>query len=225
MGNQGQGPVDLPLFPLGTVLFPGMPLPLHLFEPRYRRLMREHHLADPVFGVVLTRRGREVADQPETHEVGTAAGLVGLRRYPDDRFDVVVRGGRRFRVLGGDWEREYLTGRIEWLEEPIGDDAAAPDLLRRAVGEYRAFVAQLARAVGAEVPEEHFGADPVAAAYALAARLPLNTWERQRLLELPTATARLNAVADLLARERRLVAEAGAGGMALDHPFGRFSPN
>ena len=95
----------LPLFPLGTVLFPGMLLPLHLFEERYRCLMRDRQGADPIFGVVLTRHGREVGDRPEIHAVGTAASLLGAGRYPDGRYDVVVRGTRRFRVEAGDWER------------------------------------------------------------------------------------------------------------------------
>src|SRR5262245_23460490 len=88
---------SLPVFPLGTVLFPGMVLPLHIFEDRYRRLMRDRQGAEPIFGVALTSRGQEVGDEAEIHRVGTAASLVGAGRYPDGRWDVVVQGGRRFR--------------------------------------------------------------------------------------------------------------------------------
>ena len=108
-------PERIPLFPLGVVLFPGMLLPLHLFEERYRRLMQVRRGNDPIFGVVLTRQGREVGDQPEVHEVGTAATLLGAGRYPDGRYDIVVRGGRRFRVEEGDWASSYLTASVSWL--------------------------------------------------------------------------------------------------------------
>ena len=65
----------LPLFPLGTALMPGMDLPLHIFEERYRRMLIDQHGADPLFGVVMIRSGREVVDQPEIREIGTAASL------------------------------------------------------------------------------------------------------------------------------------------------------
>jgi Lon protease-like protein len=100
-GNHQEATVGepLPLFPLGTVLFPGMLLPLHVFEERYRTLMRDQQGRDPIFGVVLTSQGREVADTPEIHRVGTAASLVAAGRYPDGRYDLVVRGGRGFGCL------------------------------------------------------------------------------------------------------------------------------
>ena len=81
----------IPIFPLGVVLFPGMLLPLHLFEERYRKLTAERQGSEPIFGVVLTRQGREVRDRPDIHEVGTVATLVAAGRYPVARFAVVVR--------------------------------------------------------------------------------------------------------------------------------------
>src|SRR5262245_14060642 len=72
-------------FPLAPVLYPGALMPIHVFEERYRKLMSEHGGDEPIFGVVLTKHGREVGDQPETHEVGAAASLVGKRRYADGR--------------------------------------------------------------------------------------------------------------------------------------------
>ena len=107
----------LPVFPLGLVLFPGMLLPLHLFEERYLRLMEERRGVDPIFGVVLTKQGGEVGDQPEIHHIGTAARLLGAGRYPDGRYDIIVRGGRRFRVDGGDWTAGYFTASVTWLDE------------------------------------------------------------------------------------------------------------
>ena len=69
-------PQELPLFPLGTVLFPAAPLPLHIFEERYKRMMADRIDHDPIFGVVLTRIGSEVGDEPSTYSVGTSASTV-----------------------------------------------------------------------------------------------------------------------------------------------------
>lgn len=220
-------PERLPLFPLGTVLFPGMLLPLHLFEERYRRLMEDRHGADPIFGVVLTRHGREVGDRPKIHEVGTAASLVGAGRYPDGRFDVVVSGARRFRVAAGDWDRGYLVANVTWLDETDGDAAAngALPLAGQVRLAYERFLTAFEGATGAEVPREELGDDPGALAYAICARMPLNTWERQRLLEDTSSADRLRDLLAILRRERALLAETGAGGAAVERPGLGFSAN
>ena len=216
----------LPLFPLGTVLFPGMLLPLHVFEERYRRLMRERAGVDPIFGVVLTRRGREVGDQPEIHDVGTAASLVGAGRYPDGRYDLVVRGGRRFSVAAGDWDRGYLTATVTWLEEEPGlpSHTLAP-LAERVARAYDHFLTTFAQATGLDVPREDLDTEPHALAHSICARLPLDTWERQRLLEDASTTDRLTRLLAILRRERDLLHETGAGGATVAHPGARFSAN
>lgn len=216
----------LPLFPLGTVLFPGMLLPLHIFEERYRRLLADRQGQDPAFGVILTRQGREVGDRPEIHDVGTAATVVGLGRYPDRRLDVVVRGTQRFRLEDAerDWDEGYLTATVRWLEEPEGD--SANEVLAGKVGRtFEAFLVALERATDAELPREEPELDPAVLAYDLCARLPLNTWERQRLLELPSTGDRLDGLLTMLRRERTLLAEMGAGGAAVDRPGTRFLAN
>lgn len=216
-------PERLPLFPLGVVLFPGMLLPLHLFEERYRRLMEERRDADPIFGVVLTRHGQEVGDRPEVHEIGTAAGLVGAGRYPDGRFDVVVRGARRFRIGEGDWDRGYLTAAVAWLDETEGnEDAPLAGRVRRA---YERFLSAFEGATGAEVRRDGLADDPTGLAFAICARLPLNTWERQRLLEAASTADRLRDLLAILRRERALLVEAGAGGAAIERPGVGFSAN
>ena len=128
----------LPLFPLGLVLVPGLVLPLHVFEERYRVLVRDL-LALPEqerrFGVVAIRSGREVgADGVRAlHEVGCTAVLRRTQAYDDGRFDVVSTGGERFRLTGVQHDRPYLTGTVELL----GDDIGPPDeaaVLAAAVG-------------------------------------------------------------------------------------------
>jgi Lon protease-like protein len=216
----------LPLFPLGVVLFPGMLLPLHLFEERYLRLMRDRQGSDPIFGVVLTRQGREVGDRPEIHEVGTAANLVGAGRYPDGRYDVVVRGGHRFRVEAGDWDAGYLSASVTWLDgpelAPAGDEVR--QLAARVTRAYEAFVELFARVADVEVPPDDLGPEPAEIAYAVCARMPLNTWERQALLEEGSMAARLERLLTILRRERTLLEE-GAGGPAVERPGSGFLAN
>jgi len=107
-------PQSIPLFPLHTVLFPGAVLPLHIFEQRYRRLVREAR----DFGIVLIQEGREVGSVPQVHEVGTLATLEQVDALPDGRFNVVVKGLQRFRLVSVGEPVPYLVGEVELLEDP-----------------------------------------------------------------------------------------------------------
>jgi Lon protease-like protein len=126
----------LPLFPLGTVLYPGLLLPLHIFEERYRQLVRDL-LANgeaPRFGVVAIREGREtgVSGVSALYPVGCTAVLRQVQKYPDGRYDIVTVGVQRFRLLALDESQPYLQGEVELLPEETGDPAEA-DLAARAV--------------------------------------------------------------------------------------------
>jgi len=218
----------MPLFPLGTVLFPDMLLPLHVFEERYRKLMRDRQGADPIFGVVLTRHGREVGDRPEIHRVGTAATLVGAGRYPDGRYDIVVQGGRRFRVRAEEWSAGYLIADVEWLGEPAGASPESDELgtLAAEVGRlFDRFLDALERVTSVDLPREALPVEPRDLAYSLCARLPLDTWERQRLLEAASDRDRLADLAAILRRERELLVTTGAGGATVSHPGAHLTAN
>nr|WP_157647893.1 LON peptidase substrate-binding domain-containing protein [Actinomycetospora chiangmaiensis] len=130
-------PETLPLFPLGTVLLPGAPLPLHIFEPRYRQLTIDlvtGAFPGKQFGVVAVREGWGPDDGTDgLHEVGCTAALREVRRLPDGRFDILTVGDRRFRLLSVDaTSAPYLTASIEWLPDLEGDDPAALEPLERA---------------------------------------------------------------------------------------------
>src|SRR6266851_7483112 len=109
----------LPLFPLGTVLFPGLLLPLHIFEDRYRQLVRD--LLDgpkpAQFGVIAIRKGREtgIDGVSALHDIGCTATLREVTAHDDGRFELVTVGTRRFRLLALDDSGPYLRGRIELL--------------------------------------------------------------------------------------------------------------
>ena len=192
----------LPLFPLGTVLFPGVLLPLHVFEERYRRLVRD--LLDATedareFGVVAIREGREVGDDGirALHRVGCVARLRRVEPYDDGRFDLVTTGSRRFRLHSLDQSRPYLQGAVDLLDEPTGEQAAAI-AVRVAVefDEYRS-------ALGDD--EDELPDDPRTLSYLVAAGAVLELTEKQRLLEAPDTATRLHAELLLLRRETRLL--------------------
>jgi Lon protease-like protein len=198
----------LPLFPLNTVLFPGVGLPLHVFEHRYRLLVGGLLEGPPPhrFGVVAIRQGLEVgeAERPVLHEVGCVAEIRHVAPHADGRYDLMTLGGPRFRLREVDDALPYLRASVEYLPEDAGDDAAG----RAAVvaREFASYCRAVARARGEEVSEPALPADdPVLASYVVAAALRLDLPEKQGLLALPDATARLRVEASLLRRETALL--------------------
>ncbi len=205
----------IPLFPLGTVLVPGLVLPLHIFEERYRQLVRDLQAlpaADQGFGVVAIREGREVGEDGITalFDVGTLAVLREVVPYADGRFDLRCDGDSRFRLIGlVDTGAPYLTADVEWLgENEGGTPGEAPVLgesVRRRFEVYRAAVSGAGAVEGAqmlEMPE-----DPRVLSYLVAVAMVLDLRDRQALLEAVTTTDRLRLEAALLAREVLLMRE------------------
>ena len=218
-------PTPLPLFPLGTVLFPGMPMPLHIFEPRYRQLMRDHgHDAIP-FGVSLIQSARQPHRPWPSQTIGTSAIITGRTQHTDGRWDIVVVGQQRFRIVDLDESQPYDIAMVEWMDDPMGDPDEARALLRTVAAQFHRYVSGITRLTrrhfsGVSIPE-----DPVSASYDLVSRLPLHTWERQQLLEAEDAVARLTSLSLLMERELALLLRGGAAGLAMNHPGGMFSDN
>lgn len=117
--------MKLPLFPLRVVLFPGMTLPLHIFEPRYREMINLCLDTERPFGVVLIRSGVEVGVAAEPYPIGTSARLVGVERLPDGRMNIETVGDQRFRILAVHHEASYLTGTVEMFPLAGHDTPAA----------------------------------------------------------------------------------------------------
>lgn len=200
----------LPLFPLGTVLFPGLVLPLHVFEQRYRDLMQDL-LALPVperrFGVVAIRQGREVGADGVTalHDVGCAARLRGVQSGADGTYDIVTIGTKRFGLDALVHDRSYLVGEVSWLPDEVGDadEAAVLDTgVRRAFADY--LTARAAAGAGT-VDLPALPDDPLVLSHLVAACVSLDLDERQALLAEPDARARLKAELRLLRREAVLL--------------------
>lgn len=201
-------PDPLPLFPLGTVLFPGLGLPLHVFEQRYRRLVRDllnaPKGAPRRFGVVAIREGREVgADGVRAlHTVGCAAEIRELESYDDGRFQLVTTGTTRFRLHDVDRSRAYPMGQVEWLREEVGDPEAAASAAETVRALFPRYVERLLAARGDAAPEPpRLPDDPLLLSYLVAAAMVLDLDDRQRLLEAPDAATRLVEQRRLLSRE------------------------
>ncbi|MFN2537432.1 MAG: LON peptidase substrate-binding domain-containing protein [Mycobacteriales bacterium] len=201
----------LPLFPLGTVLFPGLVLPLHVFEERYRQLVRDL-LALPAdeqrFGVVCIREGREVgADGVRAlYDVGCTARISQVRGYEDGRYDLVTVGSELFHLDALHDDLPYFTGDVTWLDDPRGDPAEVgilEPLVRTAFTEY---VGALAEASGAQVEMPELPDDAHVLGHLVGATMALDLADRQDLLEQPDGTARLTRGLSLLRREAGVLA-------------------
>jgi Lon protease-like protein len=198
---------QLPLFPLGTVLFPGLMLPLHLFEERYRLLIRD--LLDRPeprrFGVVAIEFGHEVGAGAAQRlaEVGCVAEVHGVTALEDGRFDIVTVGADRFRFKGVDDSLPYLRTDAELLPDEAGSDAAPH--AARVAHLFQHYRDRLAAAGGEVAAPIDLPADPVRLSYLVAAAAVLDLHTKQRLLEAEDAAVRLRIEEELLVRETRLL--------------------
>jgi Lon protease-like protein len=200
---------QLPIFPLNTVLFPGVRVPLHVFEDRYRALV--HHLLTisdksmRLFGVVAIREGYEVGQHgvQSVHRVGCVVQMTSVEPYEDGRFDIEVLGRHRMRLESLDTSEEYLVGGVEAMQERTrkGTDATHEAGRTRAVfEEYRR---RLSTMRGGEVLDGDLPRDPEYLSYSLAATCLLTLRERQDLLEAESALERLVMLRHALREEMR----------------------
>jgi Lon protease-like protein len=226
---------DLPLFPLGTVLFPGVVLPLHIFEPRYRELVRRLMDApegpEREFGIVGIRQGWEVgADSVEAlYEVGCTAELRQVTGFTDGTFDIIAVGRRRFRLSSVDRQAApYLHGGVEWLPEtqcPADEATLLTTSVTSVFGHYLKLLALGAQTPGgthadgltsaeaaAEVDEQvaSLPTDPLTLSHLVAASAPLTLEDRQSLLVETSTVRRLRRELQLLKREATMLRRLGA---------------
>jgi Lon protease-like protein len=202
----------IPLFPLGTVLLPGAPLPLHIFEDRYRSLMRDLLDLPPGerrFGVIAIRQGREVGSDGvrALHDVGCMAQIVSSQSNPDGTYELEAVGTTRFRIVSLDSEQPYLRGTVEWLPEPAGDVADLVGVATQRYADYRTALGGI-RNVTLELPE--LPTDPRLLSYLIAATVIAEVSDRQAFLAEYDAASRLAAESRWLFREATLVRELSA---------------
>ena len=218
----------LPMFPLSTVLFPGMRLPLHIFEPRYRQLVADL-LEEPEprrFGVIAIRKGKEtgVDGVAALHEVGCVATVRQVEPREDGRYDLLTVGTQRFRLLSLDKSLPYLRGEIEPLPDQTGDPALAAYATRRVQEAFRGYLNVLVDRGGGVISVADLPDEPLLLSYIVAAAMIIDLPDRQSLLAAPDALARLKAERSLLTREIGML-RATTSRPAPDFNYEPFSPN
>lgn len=241
---------SLPLFPLNTVLFPGLVLPLHVFEPRYRALIR-HLMSKPdngsrEFGVVAIQRGWEVeqvagaapadpgrgdqvpvagvpAGPVSLHEVGCSAQLRQVTEHPDGRFEVVTVGRQRFRIVTIKAAAPYLVADVEYLPDSVGDPDVADRLAPRVLAVFRRYLALIQP--GSDQVVEQLPEQPTVLSHLVAAAAHLTVDDRQHLLAQPDTVSRLRAELTLISREAALLRRVRAVPASLADLVVSTSPN
>ena len=202
----------LPLFPLGAVLYPGMLLPLHIFEERYRQLIRDL-LDGPEprrFGVIAIRKGREtgidgVNGLQSLYEIGCTATMRRVERRDDGRFDIVAVGTQRFRLHGLDETRPYLQGEVEMLADEPVDPAAAEPAVRVIQAAFREYLDALTEWGGATVRLEDLPDEPTLLSFIVAAAMIIDLPERQAMLAESGTLRRMALQRALLSRETAML--------------------
>lgn len=219
--------MQLPHFPLHTVLFPHLPLPLQIFEERYRTmtadLLRDSSPYGGRFVVSMITAGREVGGDATTQPVGTICEIRSAERFDDGRWMLLVVGVARARLRDVDRSGSYALVDADEMDEPTG--IGADELVPRTQAALDGYLATVKRFVArtasvgehAQEPGDvrasldevlkpiRLPDDPVAASYAVAGVLQVELSRKQQLLELPDAASRLRAELDLLRREIRLL--------------------
>ncbi len=196
---------EIGLFPLPLVLMPGEQAPLHIFEPRYRELVAECLEREEPFGLVLS-------DEDGTREIGTRALVIEvLERFEDGRLNIVIEGAERFRVVDLTEGREFLTARVDGVDDE--DEQPTAEERERTLEAYDRVVA------AAEAELDEFDREGSDLAFQIAARIDLGTEVKQQLLEMRSERGRvvelaglLDRAAEAVAREREIRTRASGNG-------------
>ncbi len=217
--------MTIPVFPLNTVLFPGAPMSLRIFEDRYLRMLADRAASEPLFVVSLIQSGREVGDEPRFHRIGTTARLATLNALSANLVDIVVVGQHRVALGTSDWTRGYATAEGTPIPDDAFDRKEARTLLRSAASAYNSYGESVARLLGQRFEQPGLAVDPARASFDIAARLPLHTWEQQELLEERNPLVRLASITTIIERERALMIRGGVVGIPVQYPGERFLSN
>lgn len=215
---------DLPLFPLQTVLFPGMPLHLHIFEERYKRMMRLCIETRQPFGVVLIRQGNEaLGPLAEPYPVGCTAQVMQVQRLDEGRLNLVAVGKERFRILTLNYEaKPYLLGSVQPYPLVITEAQQQQQEGKRLRMWIDRYLQTMADAGKGPINLQSLPDDPVSLAYAAAAIIPVQPVQKQGILEQENALGLLQGVQAIYRREIALL-KAMLSGRAEE--MGSFSYN
>lgn len=192
--------LELPLFPLNVVLFPGTVRPLHIFEPRYRQMIEDCQREDKPFGLVLARAESEHLFE-EPYAIGTIAEIHNLVKLDDGRYNLMAIGTKRFRILSQHRERPYLSG----LVQPFEDIAEPEEELVHHAKRARALFGSYLNLLLESAQEQSFDANlpeaPEELSHFIAYFLEIDDEQKQEYLELESTVQRLQEEIAVLRRE------------------------
>jgi Lon protease-like protein len=185
---------ELMLFPLNTVLLPAATLSLHIFEPRYRTMVRVCLREKRAFGAVLIRAGTEVGGPATPHDIGVEATILAWQELDEGRYNIVVQGGRRFAILDLDHSHQYLVGKVRRVDDEEGTAVLTH-------GERSALIdsaVEMCRASGfpgrAADPEAWAELGDAELSFAVADSVPAPPASKQRLLAMTSPRERVEEV-------------------------------
>lgn len=192
---------DVPLFPLDTVLFPHMILPLHIFEPRYRQMISECIRANAPFGVILIKEGQQVGEPAVPYMTGTLAKISEVIKLEDGRLYITTVGTERFRLLNYNTVKPYMTGDVElWPDDNSRADES--DLVMQAQAYFQNYLQVLSKLARKEIEGLEMPDNAAELSYVIPSWLiQIELDEKQRLLEIPNSQDRLLEEIKLLRRE------------------------
>jgi Lon protease-like protein len=202
MSDEG---LELPLFPLNTVLFPGMVLPLHIFEDRYRLMINQCIERNRDFGVLLV--GPDLAGQGtvSVHAIGTSARITKIQRLADGRMDIITTGLERFRVLQLLRTKPYIVARTESFPLEATDSPRVTQLAETANEFLTQYLRLTGEVLGTLIQIERRPRDASSLAYLIAISVQLSLQEKQELLTIPTLPKLLLREVTILGREIKLL--------------------
>lgn len=194
--------MDLPLFPLDTVLFPGMPLTLHIFEERYRQMIQECMQGGALFGVVLIKEGVEaLGPLPEPHRIGCIAEIAQIQSLQDGRMNLVAVGRQRFQILSLHRDRPYLRAVVEQFPLEANPAQGTAEATQRLLPRVEEYLAMLSAAGDVGFDISALPVDPETLAYLAATVLQIPNERKQDLLATVSEYALLAELQELYRRE------------------------
>jgi Lon protease-like protein len=198
--------IELSLFALNTVLFPGQVLPLHVFEDRYRLMIRRCLAEDIPFGVVLIRQGQEAGQIAEPHSIGTVARIIESTHLPDGTMNIIAVGTERFRIHRLFYDQPYLRGEVGMFPMAEAPDAAAlTQLTERVRVQVARYIKLIAEAAGLQIQIGEIPDAPQQVGYLAAVALQVDNDEKQELLDSASLARILAIETTLLNRENALL--------------------
>jgi len=214
--------ITLPLFPLNTVLFPGMTLPLRIFEPRYLKMMHDCLDRDPVFGVLLIKEGQEVGEAAIPHTVGTTARILSVERASSEELHVVTVGEERFLLHNVSHDKPYLVGDVEPFPLEGSESVRVEALFDAELVLLMAYLELISQANQVDIQLRQAVTGPTELAYLVAALLQVPLAVKQQLLavadlgkmmerEVALLQAEITALTVMLRGEELLRDEEGSG--------------